>query len=365
MTGRARTNLKDLLPEELASFVAELGEPAYRARQLFHWLHGRGATGFDEMTDLPAALRARLAETASTGAATVARRLLDPRDGTVKYLLAMADGAAVETVAMRYRYGTTVCVSSQVGCRQGCIFCASTIGGKERDLSAGEMVEQVLAARRGAPEPARVNRVVVMGMGEPLENYDELVRFLRLLREPFGLAIGLRHVTVSTAGLVPRIDDLAREGLPVTLAVSLHAPTDPLRTKLMPINRRFGVQEVVEAALRYQQATGRRVTFEYALIADTNDDLGLARELGRLLAGTGAHVNLIPLNHVPGSPLIPSPPERIRAFRRELLALGVSATVRRQLGTSIEAACGQLRRRFLDGRPRVRRPEAALTAVRP
>lgn len=354
-----KRNLKDLFPDELALALSGLGEPAYRGGQVFRWLHARGATDPAEMSDLPLALRERLAASFSMGAATVLHRLEDGGDGTVKYLLRMDDGAVVETVAMRYRYGTSVCVSSQVGCRQGCIFCASTVGGKERDLSAGEMVEQVWAARRDSPDPERVNHVVVMGMGEPLENYDELVRFLRLVGHRDGLGLSPRRVTVSTCGIVPRIHDLARERVAVTLAISLHAPDDELRNRLMPVNRRWPVAEVVEAARRYQEVSGRRVTFEYAMIEGTNDRPEHARELARLLSGLSAHVNLIPLNPVPGSPLGATPRDRIRAFRDILAEGGVRATIRRQLGTSIEAACGQLRRRELDGLARARRLRAA------
>lgn len=359
-------SLKTLYPDELARVAADLGEPAYRGRQLFRWLHARGATRFADMSDLPAPFRAELEARHSTGTAEVLHRLIDPRDGTTKYLLKMEDGAIVETVAMRYNYGTSVCVSSQVGCRQGCIFCASTVGGKERDLEAGEMVEQVWAARRGANDPDRVNRVVVMGMGEPLENYPELVRFLRLLHHPDGMNVSCRHITVSTCGIVPRMYDLAAEELPVTLAVSLHAPDDALRDRLLPVNRRWPIREVIAAARHYLSRSGRRVTFEYAMIENTNDSLGHARMLAELLAGLHAHVNLIPLNPIPGSPLGATPRARIRAFRDELVGRGARATIRRQLGTSIEAACGQLRRRELDGRAKARRlrPLAAPVTTR-
>ncbi|MBE3589824.1 MAG: 23S rRNA (adenine(2503)-C(2))-methyltransferase RlmN [Firmicutes bacterium] len=356
-------NLKDLFPAELAGVAKSLGAPAYRGRQIFRWLHARAAKTFEEMTDLPAELRAELAQRFSTGYAPVILRQEDPFDGTAKYLLRMADGAVVETVRMEYRYGASVCVSSQVGCRQGCIFCASTIGGKERDLTAGEMIEEVLAVQRELPAGRRVHSVVVMGMGEPLENYDEVLRFVRLAHEPDGLHLSYRHLTVSTCGIVPGIDRLAGENLPITLAVSLHAPNDELRNRLLPVNRRWPLAELMRAVRDYIARTGRRVTFEYAMILDTNDSPEHARELAALLQGVLCHVNLIPLNPIQGSPLGASPRQRIVEFRAILQSRGIPTTIRRQLGLAIEAACGQLRRRELTGEAKARRLRGPLPVL--
>ncbi len=346
-------NLKRMLPDELTGVLAAQGEPAYRARQLFAWIHGRGARGFDEMTSLPRSLRERLAEIADLGLLTPVSRQEDPRDGTVKFLLRLNDdaGNTVETVRMTYSYGYSACVSSQVGCHIGCRFCASSIGGLIRNLTAAEMIEQLILLNRdlAVRDPqARIARVVIMGMGEPMENLTEVLRFLRLAHEPEGCGIGWRHMTVSTSGLVPGIEALAAEDLPITLAVSLHAPNDEVRNRLMPINRRYPLGQLMPACRRYAEATGRRLTFEYVLIGGVNDLPEHARELARLLRGMLCHVNLIPLNPVAGRGLEPSPPQAMAAFQRILREGGVAATLRRQLGTAIDAACGQLRRRLLE-----------------
>lgn len=339
-------DLKSILPGDLEAYFAALGEPPYRGRQVFHWLHGRGVRDFDEVTVLPRSLRERLAAEATAQVFPVVARQRDPHDGTVKYLFRLADGQTVETVLMTYRYGLSACVSSQVGCRMGCRFCASTVGGLLRNLEPGEMAEQVVALNRDLlPEGRRVARVVVMGMGEPLENLANVLQFLRLIHQPEGCAIGWRHMTVSTSGLVPGIDALAEEDLPITLAISLHAPTDELRSHLVPLNRRYPLQALLAACRRYFERTRRRLTFEYVMIDGVNDLPELARELARLLRGLPGHVNLIPLNPVPGRGLDCSRPEAMRAFQRVLHDAGIPATVRRQLGTSIDAACGQLRRR--------------------
>lgn len=337
-----RVSLKEMNPAALRSFMASLGEPAYRGSQVFRWLYRRAAASWEEMTDLPRELRARLAAVADLGVQPVRERLEDPEDGTVKLALELPEGDVIETVALRYRHGLSVCVSSQAGCRMGCAFCASTVDGLLRNLTTAEMVEQVLAVARLLGE--RVTHVVVMGVGEPLENYDNLVRFLRLLHEEEGLGISYRRMTVSTCGVVPAMRRLAEEGLPVTLAVSLHAPNDEVRRRLMPVARLYPLQEVLAAARHYAERTGRRVTFEYALVRGFNDLPELARELARLCKGFPVHVNLIPLNPT-GRGLEPSPPERVAEFRRILERSGVAVTVRRELGLGVEAACGQLRRR--------------------
>ncbi|MDI3316421.1 MAG: 23S rRNA (adenine(2503)-C(2))-methyltransferase RlmN [Bacillota bacterium] len=342
--------------QELEAFARSEGQPAYRGRQLFRWIQGRAATDFESMTDLPAGWRASLAGRIPLEPAEVVRRQVDPEDGTVKLLLRLRDGELVETVRMRYRYGTSACISTQAGCNVGCRFCASTLGGKRRDLTAGEMAEQALAIQRELlPHGERLSRLVLMGMGEPLENYEETVRFLRLAHEPEGMAISYRRMTVSTSGVAPAIERLAGEGLPVTLAISLHAPNDELRRRLVPMNNRYPLARLLEAARSYLERTGRRLTFEYVLIDRVNDEPEHARELAALLHGLLCHVNLIPLNES-GRGLVSSPPERIEAFRRVLERSGLQVTVRRSLGQQIDAACGQLRRREVAGGERRRAP---------
>lgn len=354
--GPAATGAVDwlgLLPAELEGLLAGMGEPAYRGRQIFAWLHGRQVTDFAQMTDLPKALRQRLAAAGGPAVPALRRLQVDPVDGTRKYLLELADGQLIETVLMRHRYGLSLCVSTQVGCRMGCRFCASTIGGLVRNLAAGEMAGQLLVANRDlAPRGERVSHVVLMGIGEPLENYEAAVRFIRLAHEPRGAGIGYRHITVSTSGLVPGIRRLAREGLPVTLAVSLHAPNDDIRSYLMPVNRRWPIAEVLDACREYVELTGRRVTFEYVLLEDVNDRPEHARELAERVGGLLCHVNLIPWNPVSERPFRAPGPERVRAFYEELASRGVPVTVRRELGQRIDAACGQLRRREVAGRAR-------------
>ncbi len=330
-----------MLPDELAAEFKALGLPGYRAGQVFRWL-GRGAASFSEMSDLPAALRDRLDGIYTIPALTLLRRQISRTDGTEKYLWALPDGESVETVLMRYKHGNSVCISSQVGCRMGCAFCASTIGGKVRDLAASEMLDEVL--RTGLTAGAEISNIVLMGIGEPLDNFDNVVRFLALVNDPSGADIGMRHISLSTCGLVDAIDKLAGLHLQLTLSVSLHAPDDATRSALMPVNGRYGVEELLAACERYFKKTGRRISFEYAMVRGVNDTAAHARELARRLRGTGSHVNLIRLNHVPERGLEPSTPEAVRAFEEVLSAAGVTVTVRRRLGSDIDAACGQLRR---------------------
>lgn len=342
-----KVNLKNLLPVELESFLVSLGTEPFRATQLIEWLHRRGVESFAEMSNIPLALRTRLAEVASVSSA---RKLTEKRapDGTVKYLFALEDGQAIESVLIKYNYGHSACVSTQVGCRMACRFCASTLGGLVRNLEPAEMLDQVIAINRElAPKGERVGRVVLMGSGEPLDNYEAVQRFLRLLNLPKGLNIGYRHITLSTSGIVPGIRRLAGEGLPITLAVSLHAPTNALRDWLMPINRQYPLEELIPACRAYASQTRRRVTYEYALIKGVNDSLAEAYALARLLKGSLAHVNLIPLNPVPGKDLEPSPSGMVRRFAGYLRERGLPTTVRRELGADIDAACGQLKRRVL------------------
>ncbi len=337
--------LLDLFPEELKAYLAELKQPAFRAGQIFGWLH-RGVP-FAEMSNLPKDLRDALSERAADLPLTLNAAFPSGRDDTVKFLNACADGNLIESVLMRYRYGYTLCVSTQVGCKMGCAFCASTLHGCVRNLSAGEMIAQVLLADRWLGDRGRVGHVVLMGSGEPLENYEQTVRFLRLVNHPDGLAISLRAVSLSTCGLAPQIRALADEGLPVTLSVSLHAPNDELRRQIMPVANRYPMAELMEAVRYYVEKTGRRAVFEYALIDRFNSAPEHARELAKLLRGLQCHVNVIPLNRVPERALAPASPAAMKAFLQTLEALHISATQRREMGADIAGACGQLRNRHL------------------
>lgn len=346
-----KINLRSLLPEELAAVLKDMGQPAFRAKQLFSWL-GRGAAGFEEMTNLPKALREALAENYYLGAPKVLRKQVSADDGTVKYLWGLRDGNAVETVVMRYHYGNSVCISTQVGCRQGCAFCASTIGGLVRCLDAGEMLEEVMFSEKESG--LKIGHIVLMGIGEPLDNFENVVKFLRLVNHPEGMNIGMRHISLSTCGLTERFSELAGLNLQLTLSVSLHAPDDETRTRIMPANRGRGVAKLMDECEAYLKKTGRRISFEYAMIDGVNDSPEQAALLARHAARVGAHVNLIPLNHVDESPLRPTPPERIAAFRKALEREGVNVTVRRRLGGDIDASCGQLRKKTADAMRRER-----------
>ena len=346
-----KINLRSLLPEELAAVLKDMGQPAFRAKQLFSWL-GRGTAGFEEMTNLPKALREALAESYYLGAPKVLRKQVSAEDGTVKYLWGLRDGNAVETVVMRYHYGNSVCISTQVGCRQGCAFCASTIGGLVRCLDAGEMLEEVMFSEKESG--LKIGHIVLMGIGEPLDNFENVVKFLRLVNHPEGMNIGMRHISLSTCGLTERFSELAELNLQLTLSVSLHAPDDETRTRIMPANRGRGVAKLMDECEAYFKKTGRRISFEYAMIDGVNDSPEQAALLASHAARVGAHVNLIPLNHVDESPLRPTPPERIAAFRKALEREGVNVTVRRRLGGDIDASCGQLRKKTADAMRRER-----------
>ena len=336
-------DIKSMTPEELAVWLKELGEPAFRAKQIFKWLY-RGVSSFDEMTDLSKALRQRLKEEALLTPPAVARKQVSQEDGTIKYLWRLADGNCVESVLMRYQHGNTVCISCQVGCRMGCAFCASTIAGKVRDLTPAEMLDQVLFTQIDSGAP--VSNIVLMGIGEPLDNFDTVLRFLTLVNHPDGLNIGMRHISLSTCGLTEKIDKLAQHELQLTLSVSLHAPDDETRSKIMPVNRGVGVEKLLETCRRYFDKTGRRISYEYAMIDGVNDADWQADLLAKRLKGTPAHVNLIPLNEVEESPLKPS--RRVAAFQKRLEGHGVTVTVRRKLGGDIDASCGQLRRKEMN-----------------
>ncbi len=344
------TDLKSMTLEELGELFKSLGQPAFRAKQVFTWLH-RGVTSFDEMTNIPKDLRQALSQTCFISYPTVERKQVSREDGTIKYLWKLLDGNCVETVLMRYRHGNTVCVSSQVGCRMGCAFCASTLGGKVRDLTPAEILDQVLFTQLDSGEP--ISNIVMMGIGEPLDNFDNVLRFLELVNHPDGLNIGMRHISLSTCGLIEKIDKLAEYRLQLTLSVSLHAPDDVTRSSIMPVNRSVGVDKLMETCRRYFEKTGRRISFEYAMIDSVNDSDAQADLLADYLEGTGSHINLIPLNHVEESPLKPS--RRVRQFQKRLEDRGLTVTVRRKLGGDIDASCGQLRRKALAADPRERK----------
>ncbi len=333
--------LSSLTLPQLTAVMQEMGQPAFRAKQIFHWLHQKLATDFSAMTDQPKTLLEKLGEGWYIAAPTIERRQ-EAKDGTVKYLLRMADGNCIETVLMRYNYGNTVCVSTQVGCRMGCRFCASTQAGRVRDLEAGEILSEIYTAQKDSAE--RVSHVVLMGIGEPLDNYDSVMDFLSIVSSPEGVNIGMRNISLSTCGLVPGIERLAKEKLQLTLSVSLHAPNNAIRSGMMPVNDAYPLEKLMPAVRAYQETTGRRVSFEYSMVRGVNDSDACARELAKLIRGMGAHVNLIPINPVDGSPYSASDDNNVKRFQALLTQLGVNATVRRRLGSEISAACGQLRR---------------------
>ncbi|MDR3051906.1 MAG: 23S rRNA (adenine(2503)-C(2))-methyltransferase RlmN [Oscillospiraceae bacterium] len=337
--------LHGMTRDELADVLAGWGQPAFRAGQLFHWLQ-RGV-GYAQMSNLPAPLRQRLADCAPQQPVQVAQALRSGLDGTVKLLYRLADEHMVEGVLMRYKHGNTLCVSTQVGCAMGCTFCASTLEGCARNLHAGEMIGQVQCANAMLAGDSPVHNVVLMGSGEPLDNYEQTVRFLRLLRDPDGLCIGLRNVSLSTCGLVPQMRRFAREGLPVTLSVSLHAPNDTIRRTLMPVARANPMETLLDACRDYIAQTGRRVIMEYALIHGVNCAPPHADELAARLRGMQCHVNLIPLNAVAERGLRGAGAAEVRAFQQRLLSRGVSVTLRREMGGDLQGACGQLRRRYM------------------
>ncbi len=336
------TDIKSMNQAEMADYFRELGEPAFRAKQVFQWLH-RGAVSFDDMTNLSKGLREKLSGNCYITAPAVERKQVSAQDGTIKYLWKMRDGNCIETVLMRYHHGNTVCISSQVGCRMGCAFCASTLGGKVRNLTPSEMLDQVLFTQLDSGVP--ISNIVLMGIGEPLDNFDTVMRFLELVNHPDGLNIGMRHISLSTCGLVEKIDKLADLRLQLTLSVSLHAPDDETRSRIMPVNKAVGVERLFKSCRQYFEKTGRRISYEYAMIDGVNDSDWQADLLAKHLKGTPGHVNLIPLNEVKESPLKPS--RRVEAFQKRLEQHGITVTVRRKLGGDIDASCGQLRRKAM------------------
>ena len=336
-------NLKSMTQSEIGAVFQELGLPAFRAKQVYSWLH-KGVRSYDEMTNLPKSLRDVLSEKYPIHPPKVVRKQESAKDGTIKYLWQLQDGNCVETVLMRYRYGNTVCISTEVGCGMGCAFCASTIGGLVRRLEPYEMLDEVLFTQVDSGQT--VSHVVLMGIGEPLDNFDNVMRFLELVNSPEGMNISMRHISLSTCGLVPRIDALAQRKLQLSLAISLHGPNDEIRGRLMPVNRAYPMDQLLDACRRYYAATSRRIHFEYAMIDGVNDSEDNAKELLQRLKGLPAQVNLIPLNHVEESPLKPSSRTAVARFQKILEAGGVTATVRRTLGGDIDASCGQLRRKY-------------------
>ncbi|MBP3401533.1 MAG: 23S rRNA (adenine(2503)-C(2))-methyltransferase RlmN [Clostridia bacterium] len=341
-----KVDLYSMLPEELEAYFISLGEPKFRAKQVFARLH-RGER-ITEITNLSKALRERLAESTLDTLPYVEEKLVSKIDGTVKYLFRLHDGACIESVFMRYKHGNTLCISSQVGCRMGCKFCASTIGGRVRDLYPSELLGQILTAQRDSGE--RISNIVMMGIGEPLDNFDNVIKFLRLVNHPDGVNIGYRHISLSTCGVVSGIERLAEVDIPITLSISLHAANDARRSEIMPINNKWNIDALLSACVSYYKVTGRRISFEYTLISGKNDSVADAEELAELLIsafrGTGApiHVNLIRVNEVKETGFKKGSTESVNAFAKALEKRGVTATVRRKLGSDVNAACGQLRR---------------------
>ena len=336
-------HLRSMTQPELSQLLKELGQPAFRAKQVYTWLH-KGVRSCEEMTNLPKALRDALDAEYPLVPPEVVRKQESQKDGTIKYLWKLSDGNCVETVLMRYHYGNTVCISTEVGCRMGCAFCASTLGGLVRKLEPFEMLDQVLFTQVDSGLP--ISHIVLMGIGEPLDNYENVMRFLELVNSADGMNISMRHISLSTCGLVPGINRLAEEKLQLTLSVSLHAPTDEIRNTIMPVNKAYPTEELLEACRSYYEKTGRRISFEYAMINGVNDTPEAAKTLLRRLKGLPAHMNLIPLNHVEESPLKPSTRQAVQRFQEILEQGGVPATVRRTLGSDIDASCGQLRRKY-------------------
>ena len=337
-------DLKDLSYEELTEYLLKIGEPKFRAKQIFTWLH-RGCESFDEMTNLSKETRKKLSEQCVVSTLKIREKYVSKLDKTTKYLFELPDGNCIESVVMYYKHGVTICISSQIGCRMGCNFCASTIGGLYRSLTPGEILNQIIFAQKDIGE--RISNIVMMGIGEPLDNYDNVIKFLRNVNDPNGLNIGYRHISLSTCGIVPKIYELAKENMPITLSVSLHAPNNEIRNSIMPVNRKYPVEELIKACKDYIKTTVRRISFEYSLISGVNDSEKEAEELARLLKGMLAHVNLIPVNKIEERDYKKGNKEQIRRFNNRLTELGINATVRRELGSDIQASCGQLRKKLL------------------
>lgn len=341
-----KVDIKSMNLEELTDFMAELGEKPFRAKQIYQWIHGKQIENWDEMTNISKALREKLASAAYLTCLRKEEVQISKLDGTRKYLFALEDGNVIESVLMRYKHGNSVCISSQVGCRMGCRFCASTLDGLVRGLAPSEMLDQIYKIGRDIGE--RISNVVVMGTGEPLDNFDNLLKFIELLTDENGLNISQRNLTVSTCGIVPRMRELADRELAITLALSLHASNQQKRLELMPVANKYEIHEVVDACKYYFSRTGRRVTFEYSLVGGVNDTNRDAEELAALIHGMNCHVNLIPVNPIKERNYVQSNQEVIAAFKAKLEKKGIPVTVRREMGRDIDGACGQLRKRYID-----------------
>lgn len=342
----AKQDLKSMSLEELQMFMGSIGEAKFRAKQIFEWLHKKQAGDFEEMTNISKNLREKLSNEAKISYVKILEKHVSKQDNTTKYLFALENDNIIESVLMRYNYGNAVCISTQVGCRMGCTFCASTLDGVERNLTAGEMLSQIYEIQKDTGE--RVSSVVLMGSGEPLDNYDNVLKFIRLLNDKDGLNIGQRHITLSTCGLIEKMYNLADEGLQITLAVSLHAPNDEIRNKIMPISKKNNMERLLEACKYYSDTTKRRITFEYAMINGVNDSIDCARELSEKLRNMLCHVNLIPVNDVKERNYKKSSGETVEKFAEFLNSKGIETTVRRKLGSDINAACGQLRKGYIE-----------------
>lgn len=337
-------DLKDLEFCELEEFLKELGEPKFRAKQIFSWLH-KGVESFDEMTNISKSTRDKLSEKSYVSTLKIREKYVSKIDKTTKYLFELPDGNCIESVVMYYNHGISICISSQVGCRMGCNFCASTIGGLYRSLTPGEIINQVIFAKKDIGE--RISNIVMMGIGEPLDNFDNVIKFLKNINCEEGLNIGYRHISLSTCGIVPKIYELAKCQFPITLSVSLHAPNNEIRSSIMPINKKYPIEELMAACRDYIKTTTRRISFEYSLISGVNDSMENADELANLLKGMLAHVNLIPVNKIEERDYKKGNKKQINDFCERLNKRGVNATIRRELGSDIQASCGQLRKKLL------------------
>ncbi len=335
-----KPDLKSMTREELSSYIKSIGEPAFRSKQIFRWIH-RGITDFTEMTDLSKSLQEKLRAEAKITNIKLYKRFSSALDETKKYLFELEDGHLIETVAMKYNHGYSVCISCQVGCRMGCSFCQSTKNGLIRSMTAGEILDQILKVQADLGE--RISNIVMMGIGEPLDNFNEVVRFLKNVNDPEGVNIGYRHISLSTCGLIPKIKELANLELPITLSISLHSTTDEKRSEIMPVNRKYHIDDLIQACKEYQAITGRRISFEYAVIAGVNDTAADAAQLAKLLKGMLCHINLIPVNPIENGVYKPPAKKKIMAFQDRLISHGLNATIRRTLGSDISASCGQLR----------------------
>lgn len=337
-------DLKDFTLEELTEYLKSINEPKFRGEQIFSWLH-KGVESFDEMTNLSKNTREKLSKECYVSTLKIREKYISRIDKTTKYLFELPDGNCIESVVMYYKHGISICISSQIGCRMGCGFCASTIGGLYRNLTPGEILNQIIFAQKDIGE--RISNVVMMGIGEPLDNYENVIKFLHNVNNPKGINIGFRHISLSTCGVVPRIYDLAKENMPITLSVSLHAPNNEIRSSIMPVNKKYPIEQLIKACKDYIATTSRRISFEYSLISGVNDSVKDADELAFLLKGMLSHVNLIPVNKIEERDYHKGNKEQITAFQNRLIERGINATVRRELGSDIQASCGQLRKKLL------------------